>query len=69
MRADLPHPAKGRERSLGYEVTISAPVEAVWKALTDAMELARWFPLEASVRPGVGGSVRLSWGRNTKPQR
>lgn len=43
-------------------VEIAASPDAVWKALTDPTELARWFPLEASVTPGPGGTVRWSWG-------
>lgn len=39
---------------------IHAPVEAVWKALTDAKELERWFPLHASVQ--AGEAIELSWG-------
>lgn len=50
------------ERSLKAELEIAAPVEAVWKALTDGDELANWFPFEAKVEPGLGGSVWLSWG-------
>jgi uncharacterized protein YndB with AHSA1/START domain len=45
------------ERTIG----IGAPVDAVWRALTDAEELARWFPTDAEVRPGAGGSIRLRW--------
>jgi uncharacterized protein YndB with AHSA1/START domain len=39
------------------------PPEVVWRALTDAEELARWFPLAARVEPGVGGAISLSWGQ------
>lgn len=48
----------------GFEMSleIDAPPEVVWTALTDAAELARWFPLAARVRPGVGGSIWISWG-------
>ena len=38
------------------------PPEVVWRALTDAEELARWFPLAARVE-GVGGAISLSWGQ------
>lgn len=48
-------------RSIEKEIRILAPVEAVWKALTDAEELTRWFPLEAKVTPGEGGAVWMSW--------
>jgi uncharacterized protein YndB with AHSA1/START domain len=40
---------------------IAAPADAVWRALTDATELTRWFPLEARVTPEVGGSVWMRW--------
>ncbi len=48
-------------RTFETEIEIDAPVESVWKALTDADELMGWFPLEATVNPGVGGNVELSW--------
>jgi uncharacterized protein YndB with AHSA1/START domain len=51
-----------KERRLEREVEIDAPIEDVWKALTDAKELARWFPLEARVTPGRGGKIFVSWG-------
>jgi uncharacterized protein YndB with AHSA1/START domain len=50
------------KRTIVKEVEVAAPLEAVWKALTDGTELGRWFPLEATVEAGVGGKVRLSWG-------
>lgn len=49
-------------RSLTKEVEIEAPAEAVWKALSEAEELVRWFPLQARVEPGEGGTIWLSWG-------
>lgn len=48
-------------RSVSHEVEIDAPVERVWRALTEAEELERWFPLEARVIPGEGGSIWMSW--------
>ncbi len=48
-------------RSIELEATIAVPPGGVWKALTDPEELVRWFPLEALVVPGVGGSMWLSW--------
>jgi uncharacterized protein YndB with AHSA1/START domain len=53
--------ATEQPRSIERELEINAPVEAVWKALTDAEELTRWFPLEARVTPGAGGSMWMSW--------
>ena len=48
-------------RKFETTIALNAPVEAVWRALTDAEELARWFPLQASVTPGAGGAIALSW--------
>lgn len=42
-------------------VEIEATAERVWRALTEAAELERWFPLEARVEPGEGGSLFMSW--------
>lgn len=51
-----------KERKIETQVEIASSVEAVWKALTDAEELMRWFPLDARVTPGPGGTVWFSWG-------
>lgn len=48
-------------RSAEGEITIDAGAERVWQALTDERELVRWFPLDAKVEPGPGGSYYLSW--------
>ena len=67
MAPDPQGPAPGREsepgrgRSLEERIVIDATAEAVWRALTDAEELMRWFPLEARVEPGTGGTMWLSW--------
>jgi uncharacterized protein YndB with AHSA1/START domain len=53
--------AVGPERTVSCQLTIDAPAAAVWKALTDPVELARWFPLEADATPGAGGSIRMCW--------
>lgn len=58
----MTEPEEGRDtRSVSHEVEIDAPVERVWRALTEAEELERWFPLEARVVPGEGGSIWMSW--------
>lgn len=49
-------------RSAEGEVEVGATPEQVWRALTEATELERWFPLEARVSPGEGGSIWMSWG-------
>lgn len=52
----------GRTRSIEMEITVEAPPEAVWEALSTGQGLEGWFPPEARVEPGVGGSIFLSWG-------
>ncbi|HUH11809.1 MAG TPA: SRPBCC domain-containing protein [Longimicrobiales bacterium] len=49
-------------RAIDLAVEIAASPEDVWRCLTDARELERWFPLHARVEPGVGGSIWISWG-------
>jgi len=56
--------SQDKPRTVETTVVIEASVEDVWKALTEAADLVRWFPLEAQVTPGVGGSFRLSWRGN-----
>jgi len=53
---------KSKSRSQQHEIEIDASPEAVWRAITDADELARWFVEEAKVTPGEGGSIWISWG-------
>lgn len=53
---------KAKGRTIDLSVGVDAPPEAVWKALTEAEEITRWFAPEARVEPGEGGSVWLSWG-------
>lgn len=48
-------------RSVEHEIEIDAPIKRVWRALTEADELERWFPLEAEVEPGEAGSIWMSW--------
>jgi len=49
-------------RRFDLSLDIAAAPEDVWRALTQAGELTRWFPLNAEVTPGRGGSVFWSWG-------
>jgi uncharacterized protein YndB with AHSA1/START domain len=48
-------------RQQTHEIVIDAPIEAVWKAISEAEELTRWFVDEAAVTPGVGGTISISW--------
>jgi uncharacterized protein YndB with AHSA1/START domain len=43
-------------------IQIDAPIEEVWKAITDASAMARWFAPKMTVEPGVGGFVAADWG-------
>jgi uncharacterized protein YndB with AHSA1/START domain len=56
----------GEQKSLtrGHDLSIEidAPPEAVFRALTEAEEIVRWFAPEAKVTPGEGGSIWVSWG-------
>ena len=56
-----PSPPDAAPRTVDRTLEIDAPLGAVWRALTDADELTRWFPLEARVEPGVGGSIWMRW--------
>ena len=43
-------------RSIELSTEVAAPPEAVFRALTDASELARWFPSSAESDPRTGGA-------------
>ncbi|MBL8693350.1 MAG: SRPBCC domain-containing protein [Planctomycetes bacterium] len=58
----LNDPEESHVRSHEVFVEVDASREAVWKAVADAEELKRWFPLDARIRPGKGGSLWLAWG-------
>jgi uncharacterized protein YndB with AHSA1/START domain len=49
-------------RKIEQQIELEAPVEVVWRALTEGNDLACWYPLEARVTPGRGGSVTISFG-------
>ena len=51
-----------RTRSQEHTIEIDAPLEAVWKALTEGEELMRWYVQEAEVVPGKGGDIWVSFG-------
>jgi uncharacterized protein YndB with AHSA1/START domain len=53
---------QGEPQAIRMSAEIAAPPEAVWRALTEAQELSRWFAIEARVEPGEGGKIWLSWG-------
>jgi len=49
-------------RKQEHEIVIDAPIEAVWKAISEGEELTRWFVDRATVTPGVGGTISIAWG-------
>jgi uncharacterized protein YndB with AHSA1/START domain len=49
-------------RTIEKQVRITATPEAVFRALTDAEEITRWFAPQAEATPGAGGRIFLSWG-------
>jgi uncharacterized protein YndB with AHSA1/START domain len=58
---DQPTTTRDGERRIETQFDIDAPIESVWKALTDADELMNWFPPFAEVKPGAGGHIRSVW--------
>jgi uncharacterized protein YndB with AHSA1/START domain len=55
-------------RKQTHEIEIDAPIEAVWKAISEGEELTRWFVEEATVEPRVGGKRVTSWGGDEKSE-
>jgi uncharacterized protein YndB with AHSA1/START domain len=55
-------------REIVKETVVRATTDAVWRALTEADELRRWFPVDARVAPGIGGSIWLSWGAGAEAE-
>ncbi len=53
---------ESKTRQHVHDLEIAASPEAVWKAITDADQLVQWFPLQAAVQPGKGGSITYGWG-------
>jgi uncharacterized protein YndB with AHSA1/START domain len=48
-------------RTFTMEIDVNATPEDVWRALTEAGELVRWFPLQARVTPSKGGKMFWGW--------
>ncbi|MDE2652784.1 MAG: SRPBCC domain-containing protein [Gemmatimonadota bacterium] len=49
-------------RDIELAVEIAAPVDAVWRAITEGELVANWFAPVASAQPGEGGHLTVSWG-------
>lgn len=53
---------KKPEKTLDLQVDIDAPIDAAWKALTEAPGLANWFaPISKVSAPGLGATVENGW--------
>jgi uncharacterized protein YndB with AHSA1/START domain len=61
-------PTSAPTRAIELQVDVQATPAEVWRALTDPEELKRWFPPDARVTPGEGGSLSLSWGPGLEMQ-
>jgi len=48
-------------RSVGATIELPGTPDEVWRAITDASEIVRWFCFHAEVEPRVGGLARLRW--------
>lgn len=49
-------------RQVTMELDLDARLEDAWRALTDARELTRWFPLAAQVDGRTNGTMVWDWG-------
>lgn len=54
------NPAAGT-RAITLSVTVKASPERVYKALTDAQELMKWFPTVVETDPRPGGTYKFTW--------
>lgn len=53
--------------ALRFERRIAHPAEAVWSAITDPAELARWFPSGVSGEMREGGHLRFTFEEHEVP--
>jgi len=56
----MPNPID--ERRQQHEIEIDAPIETVWKAITEAEQITCWLCEQARIEPGQGGTLWISWG-------
>jgi uncharacterized protein YndB with AHSA1/START domain len=58
-----------QNREIVQELTIGAPRETVFRALTDARELEKWWTTRAKSHAEEGGSFRYDWTFPDAPER
>jgi uncharacterized protein YndB with AHSA1/START domain len=56
-------------KAIEHTIEIDAPREQVFRALTDAEELARWFPSTAESDPRTGGAFEYRFEFPAEPER
>jgi uncharacterized protein YndB with AHSA1/START domain len=57
-----PQSSPSTTRQFQTELELAASPEAVWAALSEAREIARWFAPRVEVVPEVGGRMVWAWG-------
>jgi uncharacterized protein YndB with AHSA1/START domain len=61
--------SKASGRTLQKRLGIRAPAATVFQALSDAVELSRWFPTTAETDPRPGGAYRFRFESTDHPER
>ncbi len=64
----MPGPGVDMPDSIERELILPAPPERVWRALTQADQLATWFGTQASIDLRPGGDVIFTWDGSTGPR-
>jgi uncharacterized protein YndB with AHSA1/START domain len=57
------------EDSIEREIVIEAPIEVVWKIITEPEHVARWFSDEAEIDLRPGGEALVTWHHEAGPFR
>jgi uncharacterized protein YndB with AHSA1/START domain len=53
----------GEGDAIERELTLQAPIERVWRAITDPAEVSKWFGVEAEIDLTPGGDVAFGWSQ------
>lgn len=70
MTTNEPSVIDSGEFTVRRTITIAAPTERVWDAITEPAQIARWLPETAALTgSGVGASGTFSWPDNRVPVR
>ena len=51
----------GMDLVIARDLDLRAPIDRIWRALTDSAELARWLPTSADLPPGAGADGWFDW--------